>query len=178
MDLQKHMELATAVGFEMVSELDLSTISLNPELRAMCSPSGCHSYGKYWTCPPAAPELSELRELYDSYTHGIIMQTIAKREHEFDYEAYTKAGLRNKKQVAELKKRYNTEGIDSLPLSSGTCVICKKCSYPAEPCRHPDIVHKSMSASGMDVGALCKANGLKYNYGNNSICYVACFLFR
>lgn len=178
MDMQRYMDMALEVGFDTTKEMDVATIYLNPALRDMCNPEGCHSYGKYWTCPPACGDLCELKALYDQYSHGIIVQTLSVREHEFDYEAFTAAGLLHKSNVAKLKEKYNALDIDALPLSAGACILCETCAYPDAPCRHPEKVHKSMSASGMNVSELCKENGLKYYYGKDSICYVACFLFK
>ena len=63
-----------------------------------------------------------------------------------------------------------------LPLGAGTCNICKKCSYPDKPCRFPEKRVSSVEAYGMVVNEFAVKNGLKYNYGPNTMTYTSCCL--
>ena len=70
--------------------------------------------------------------------------------------------------------RAQDQGI--LPIGSGACTQCKKCTYPDEPCHFPDKMISSMEAYGMLVLEVCKANNLTYYYGSTHIAYTACIL--
>ena len=63
-----------------------------------------------------------------------------------------------------------------LPLGAGCCTRCKDCTYPAAPCRFPEKMVSSMEAYGMLVLEVCKANGLSYYYGPDTMTYTSCFL--
>ena len=65
-----------------------------------------------------------------------------------------------------------------LALGAGTCTRCKECTYPDAPCRFPDKRVSSMEACGLVVMDTCKANGLGYYYGPQSIAYTSCFLLE
>ena len=73
---------------------------------------------------------------------------------------------------------FRTEDPDCLPMGAGGCNICKKCTYPDEPCRFPDKAFTSMEAYGLFVAAECKKAGLEYNYGPNTLTYSSCILFN
>ena len=63
-----------------------------------------------------------------------------------------------------------------LPLGAGCCTRCKDCTYPDAPCRFPEKMVSSMEAYGMLVLEICKANGLSYYYGADTMTYTSCFL--
>jgi len=62
-----------------------------------------------------------------------------------------------------------------LALSTGGCLVCDECCYPA-PCVHPDIKMESLSAFGIDVGALCAGAGLPFSFSDDHVTYVALLL--
>lgn len=63
-----------------------------------------------------------------------------------------------------------------LPLSSGTCSLCRKCTYPDRPCRFPGKRLSSMEAFGLLVSDVCQKSGLPYYYGPKTITFTACIL--
>ena len=78
----------------------------------------------------------------------------------------------------EAAKLLRTIDPDCLPMGAGGCNICRKCSYPDEPCRFPDKAFTSMEAYGLYVAAECKKAGLEYNYGPNTLTYSSCILYN
>mgnify|MGYP002868895919 CR=1 FL=1 len=67
---------------------------------------------------------------------------------------------------------------DCLPLTAGSCTVCCSCTYPDRPCRFPGKMLSSMEAYGMVVVDICKANGMGYYYGPQSMAYTSCFLLE
>ena len=51
------------------------------------------------------------------------------------------------------------------------CSLCEKCTYPRAPCRHPDLMHHSMEATGMNVVKLASDAGIHYMNGVNTVTY-------
>ena len=82
----------------------------------------------------------------------------------------------HKDNFSEMYARLRQAGIPVLALGAGSCSICRKCSYPDEPCRFPEKMISSMEAYGMVVNEVCSANGLPYNYGPTRMAYTGCFL--
>ncbi|MGE4353658.1 MAG: DUF2284 domain-containing protein [Oscillospiraceae bacterium] len=178
MDIQRLIDIAKEHGFEVAAPMDVKTLKFLPEVRDMCSADRCHSYNKSWACPPACGTLEEISEKCRQFTHGMLVQTVGKREDEFDFEAIEVTNEAHKKRFNALVKTYTDMGLNINALSAGGCTLCDKCTYPDAPCRFPQYVHPSMEASGLFVSQVCKDNNVPYYYGKDSICFVSCFLFK
>ncbi|MGI6029781.1 MAG: DUF2284 domain-containing protein [Candidatus Heteroscillospira sp.] len=178
MKLEGIIAMARDAGFETVAELDVSTLQFLPEVRDMCSADRCRSFNRSWSCPPACGSLEEISARCRAYSRGILVQTVGRREDEFDFESIMRVEELHKKRFAALTDKLFKAGESVYPMGSGACTICAKCSYPDSPCRFPDRAHSSMEANGLFVSQVCKDNGVKYYYGPDSICFVACCLFK
>lgn len=169
--------MAAECGFTSSGELDPKTIVLKPEVRDMCAEGRCKGYGHNWMCPPACGSLDECADRIAEYNEGVILQTTGELEDSMDYEAMLDTSAVHKSNFAVLIEKVLKEWPDALGLASGGCSVCKKCNYP-EPCLHPDKAFSSMEGYGMVVNEVCRANGIKYYYGENTITYVACILLK
>ena len=167
-----------ACGFTNVARLDPSTIELREDVRAMCASGKCRMYGKSWSCPPACGTLEEQRARIARYREGILVQTVGQLEDSMDGEGMMEAEAQHKAHFEALHERLRKNYPDLLACSAGTCTRCKTCSYPDAPCRFPERMTSSMEAMGMLVLEVCKANGLNYYYGPNTIAYTSCFLLK
>ena len=165
--------LAQEAGFTHVAPMDPATITLKEEVRQMCA--ACGQYGKRWSCPPGCGTLEECAAKISAYHQGILVQTVGELEDEFDVEAMLETEALHKERFAALR---DLAGTAVLPLGAGCCTICKACTYPDNPCRFPEKNISSMEAYGMVVTEVCKANGMAYNYGRNTIAYTSCVLFE
>ena len=178
MDGKKLVDIAGECGFEASAVLDVSTLAFLPEVRAMCAADKCRSYGRSWSCPPACGSLEELRAKCSAYTDGVLVQTVGKREDEWDFQGIIDAEKLHKQRFEELVDRLRALDSDFIAMGAGACMICRECTYPSEPCRFPERVFPSMEACGLLVGKLCTDNGLKYYYGKDSISFTSCVLTK
>ena len=62
LNMEELSAMAAEAGFTHSALLDVSTLELRDEVRAMCSANTCRAYGKNWSCPPACGELEDLRQ--------------------------------------------------------------------------------------------------------------------
>lgn len=173
------IELAKAQGFECHGLTSAAELEVNPEVRAMCAADRCRSYGCNWMCPPACGDLSSFEEKIASHESCIVVQTVAELEDEFDFEGMMDAEKEHKRRFYALAKsiRDNAElGSSPLLLAAGTCALCPQCSYPDEPCRHPETALVSMEAAGLLVSDVCVKAGIPYNHGKGTIAYTGCLL--
>ena len=170
--------LAKEIGFENCGGLDPSTIELKEEVRQMCSGGGCTMYGKRWSCPPGCGTLDECRALLKGYTRGILVQSVAQLEDPFDAETMVETEKLHKERFDFMRKALHNQGLHALAAGAGCCTVCRECTYPAAPCRFPELKISSMEALGMLVAEVCKANALPYHYGENTIAYTSCFLLK
>jgi predicted metal-binding protein len=176
-DYPKIADLALSCGFTDVGELLVSTLKFLPEVRDMCAVDKCGRYDKSWACPPACGTLEEMTEKVASFERGIIVQTVGQLEDSFDFEGIQDAAARQADSFAKLWDALRPD-YTLFPMGSGGCARCEKCTYPDAPCRYPDSVAASMEACGLVVSQTCTDNGVKYNYGKDTIAFTACFLIK
>ena len=169
-------KMALEAGFSYVMPLVPKTIELKQDVRDMCL-NGCAQYGKRWSCPPGCGTLEECREKISHYPYGILLQTVGELEDEFDGEGMMDVQDAHKEHFEALLEMLHPNRPDILPIGTGCCTLCKTCTYPNAPCRFPDKKISSMEAFGMLVLEVCKANGMTYYHGPNTIAYTACILF-
>lgn len=180
MNLEKMQKDALAAGFTLAAPVAVETIELKDEVREMCAVNKCHAYNTNWSCPPGCGTVAECRERVAAYDCGLIVQTTAQLEDDFDFETMSDAAKQHGQHfvsfLKSLRKDYPT--LDILPLGTGECVNCEKCTYPDAPCRFPQLMSSPMEGYGMVISDVCKKNDIVYNHGRGTLTYVACYLFR
>ena len=170
--------VAHGIGFEHCGPLDPATIELKEEVREMCASGKCAMYARRWSCPPGCGTLEECRTLLTGYTHGILVQSLGELEDSFDVEAMMETEAAHKERFYAMRKQLHELGAEAMAAGAGCCTVCRECTYPDAPCRFPEQRMSSMEALGMLVTEVCKANGLAYNHGPNTIAYTSCFLLK
>lgn len=169
--------LAEEIGFAGRGIFAAEHLKFLPEVRDMCKADRCGKYGKTWTCPPACGTLEESRAQAEQYSWGIILQTTANMEDEFDGEAIEEAMETQRRRFEQYCARLREAGEDFLPMGSGGCGQCAVCTYPDAPCRFPDKAFISMEAYGLLVTDVCRIAKTPYYYGKNTVTFTACVLF-
>jgi predicted metal-binding protein len=169
---------ACDAGFTHSGALDVSTLQFLQEVRDMCSADKCNKYDKSWACPPACGTLGEMREKVAAYSKGLIVQTVGELEDSYDWDGIQDAAKKQGETFASLWKTLKKTYPNLLAMGAGGCAKCETCTYPDAPCRFPDEVAASMEACGLVVSRVCADNGVKYNYGPNTIAYTGCFLLE
>ena len=177
-DYEALKQLALDCGFTNAGDLDAGTIEVRQEVRDACAVNTCGKYEKSWACPPACGSLEECAERIHRYSRGIIFQTTKQLEDSFDFEGLMELGEEFGKSVKAFNEKVRELYPDAMVLSAGTCTLCKTCTYPDEPCRFPDKRLSSVEAYGLIVNDLCQRNGLKYNYGPNTMTYIGAALIE
>jgi len=175
---EKLEKIAKECGFTNYAELDISTLEFMQEIRDMCNAEQCRNYNKSWSCPPACEPLEEMRKKVNSYTGGILVQTVGVIEDSLDWEGMMEAGAQHKVNFGKMKELLSTEQVQLLGMGAGMCQICENCTYPDESCRFPEKMEVSMEACGLFVSKVCTDNNLQYNYGPERIAYTSCFLMK
>lgn len=176
MTMEEVLKLADEVGFSHAGPVKAEHLVFMPEVREMCAADRCQSYGKRWTCPPYCGSLEEIGERAKAYSRGILIQSTGEMEDDFDVEVMLETEELQKERFARLVDLLKEHWPDCLPMSSGTCVLCKKCTCPDAPCRFPDRAVPSMEAYGLFVSDVCEKAGLPYYYGPLTITYTSCIL--
>ena len=175
---EKYFKLAKDCNLTHYAALDISTLEFRQDVRDMCGPQYCRNYDKSWSCPPNCPPLDELHERAQTYSGGMIVQTVGELESSLDWEGIMKLEKNHKINFRKFTDELRNMFTNIMPMSAGTCTLCDKCAYPEEPCRFPEKMSPSMEACGIYVSNLCKTNGLEYNYGTGKMAFTSCVLFN
>ena len=169
---------AVAMGFSHAGYAKIETLKTMEEVRDMCAVDKCNAYDRTWTCPPGCGSVPECQERMRQYDWGLLVQTTAVLEDSMDYEGMMEGARLQKENSEKLHAILRDKYKDVLALTTASCDICGKCTYPDEPCRFPDRATAAMEGYGLLVSQVCKDNGLDYYYGNNTVTYTALFLIR
>jgi len=169
-------QAALDFGFSHAGLMEPAKLQVREEVRLMCAADRCQAFNRCWVCPPASGSLDENRRTLASYRSGLIVQTTGALEDPFDYDAMMALDAMQKDRLSEFREDLWPAYPDLIALGNGACTICDTCTYPAAPCRHPDLAVQSMEAFGLVVSDACEANGLGYYYGPNTITYTGCYL--
>ena len=105
------------------------------------------------------------------------MQSTAELADEFDYQGIMRLTEEHKRRFADFARQARLVYPDCLPLTAGTCTLCRTCTYPDRPCRYPNRRLSSMEAYGLFVSDVCTKSGLSYNYGPRTLTFTSCVLY-
>ena len=168
--------LAIEAGLTYAAPLAMDSLEFREEVRSMCAEDRCKSYGRSWSCPPAVGSVERAKERAEAYHRGIIVQTAGTLAGSFDMDGTAAIMQRHRKNFDTLVRQIRQFYPDCLPMGAGTCMLCRSCTYPGRPCRHPGRMISSMEAYGLLVSDAAVRSGLKYNYGENTMCFTSCIL--
>jgi len=204
---EKYEGDALALGFSRAVLLENYQLEAEEKFRAYCNPDECDRYGNTWVCPPGCGSVAEYRELFSAYQYALVLQTIVSGREPFhsdrhlslpnqnpsDWEpsgswdrnppggwdrvAVYRAEKEHNQKLMKLAGLLKSDGHPCLALSTGGCILCDDCSFPAGPCLKPEERMHSLSAAGVDVEKLCRKAGLDFSFGGDSIYYTACLVF-
>lgn len=175
-DLELMMQAALDQGFTHAGPMEASTLKFRPEVRQMCAADRCQMYGRTWACPPGCGSLEDMEERVKGYYRGFIVETVGQLEDDFDYETMLETEKLHNASFQRLIPVVRKIFPRAIPMAAGSCTRCEECTYPDAPCRFPELVWPSMEACGLIVSDVCRDNGMKYNHGKGTICFISCFL--
>lgn len=166
--------------FDEHSEVETSLIHIDSKVRELCKQNTCGQYGKNHMCPPAVNSLDAWREEIYAYKKALIVTKIYQTKERGGWKSWLKSMKDFQIRLLSFKKGI----IKSIPenktrlLGAGACRLCEKCTLiDNQPCLLPDKAFPSLEACGIDVMALSKNAGLKYNNGKNTITYIGAILY-
>ena len=114
--------------------------------------------------------------MYEEHEYCLLFQSVGELEDEFDVETMIETEHTHKERFFELLEKAQSEGLNPVFLTAGTCTVCKQCTYPDAPCRFPEKRFVSMEASGLVVSEACTLANIPYNHGKNTLAYTSCAL--
>ena len=99
------LTLAREVGFSQCAAVNMDALDPLEAVRDMCAADRCDRYGKSWSCPPACGTLEQTRAQIKRYSQGILVQSTAQLEDEFDYTGMTALSEVHKKRFSTFARQ-------------------------------------------------------------------------
>lgn len=109
------------------------------------------------------PELENGRNCATTTKHEL--------EDSFDIEGMTEGRAEHNRTERAIEAALKKQDEKFEICGAEGCSLCEKCTYPSSLCRHPDLMHHSMEATGMNVVKLASDAGIRYMNGVNTVTY-------
>ena len=122
---------------------------------------GCSQYKANWSCPPATPDLDEVKTIFSEYSTALLLVGNQNRN-----DFYKDSNRNRTDQVkfwigtVSLERMLFLKGYDkAIGLVSGACSLCKQCAYP-DACRFPMEKRPTVESFYIDLVGTLKNLGI------------------
>jgi len=173
----RYIEAALAAGFTEAGETGAEAAQGSEKIRAWCAPEKCGNYGKNWVCPPGCGSLEECRKTAAGYRKALVVMSRFDDVDTGDAAAMRDLAALHSRRTGIFLDRLRLDHPETYLLTTGGCDLCEACTWPDEPCRHPDKKRGSLSAFGIDVTKLCESAGVEYTFSPGTLRLISCLLY-
>ena len=158
--LRSLLEKKRNYGLKKIIPFPIEKIDVAEWVRLKCQ-FGCSQYNTNWCCPPASPDLAKVRVILQEYSQALLLIGSRQCTNFYLDNAKRRAEqVRSWNEVMSIERRLFLEGYDkAISLVSGSCALCKKCTYP-EACRFPQERRPPIEAFSIDLIGTLKNLGL------------------
>lgn len=178
-DLEKYCRYALELGADEAQVVEVSKIPVEDAVAFKCRVPRCFGYNNCAQCPPHAPKPAEIRQLLNSYRHGLLFvrrvsPELLKRDRNDKERKAAFMSILDIVGKLESAAFYDGHYL-AVGFSAGSCFssLCDPnlgCQVlKGEKCRFPLKARPSMEAVGMDVYRLIAAAGWDiYPFGRDA----------
>ena len=138
----------------------------------------CPRYNSSWSCPPAVGTVQECEARCRNFRDCFVFSTVSEVDDAANLEQTLALRMEHEeitRQVGRIfRKRYGT----CLILSTESCGICARCSWPDAPCRYPEKMFPCVESYGILVSELADGCGLEFQCGSNIVNWFSVIFFN
>lgn len=157
--------------------IEIEDIEFPERVRYICEHE-CPQYGKSWSCPPATGTVEECMEKCRTFSGGFLFTTVAEVSDMLNMPEMLSTRMEHEEITRQVRDVFRNNSNELLVLSTESCAICEKCSYPDAPCRHPEKMFPCIESYSILVTELAERYGITYLNGNNVITWFSLILYR
>jgi len=137
--MNKIIKAALEFGFTVAVEIAAEDICPSENIRALCAPDKCSSYGTNWVCPPGCGSFEKCRDIVDEYDKGVLLQIKYEDVDTSDLKVCESLSKDFGERIIQLRDTLLGEFPMLMTLATGGCRECEQCTYPNAECRKPHI---------------------------------------
>lgn len=145
--------------------IDSSELMFSENIRYICK-TECPMYAKSWACPPGVGEVEECKERCLKFKEGLMITTVTEVNDIADIEETLSTRAEHEAVTRQVRDLVAAQGCKTYVLSTEACAHCEKCSYPDEPCRHPEYMFPCVESHGIVVTDIAEKHGISFLNGN------------
>lgn len=157
--------------------IDTQHLSFTDRVRIICEQE-CERYNTTWACPPGVGTMEDCKAKCLSFANGFFFSSVAEVGDIMNLRELLDTRKAHEDITNAIGKYIEDQGRTSYILSTESCEICDKCTYPDEPCRFPDIMHPCLESHGVVVMDIVEKLGMTYSLGGNTVLWFSLVLFR
>lgn len=157
--------------------IDPKEIRFLDQVRYICQ-TECPQYGSSWSCPPAVGTVRECEERCGHFTGGFLFTTIAEVNDAGNMQETLVTRLDHERITRKIRDLFLEQCGSVQVLSTESCALCKKCTYPEAPCRHPDKMFPCVESYGILVTDLAEKYGITFMNGTNAVTWFSLILYQ
>lgn len=152
-------------------------IEFTDRVRAICKQE-CPRYGSSWSCPPAVGSVDKCKERCMEYPQALLFSSVADIADVTDIDEAVKTKRDHENMTAVIEKYMRDQSMLVYTLSSDSCCVCDKCSYPKSHCNHQEIMHPCIESHGIVVTNLAEKHLMDYYLGEHLILWFSLVFFK
>ena len=172
--LEEQLRTLPLVQYEFFETRDLV---FTPRVRVVCEME-CPRYGTSWACPPGVGTVEECRARCLAYPEGLLIVTMTEVDDIADIDATLATRGPHEDLTRQVHHMLLDQGAEVYVLSTESCALCERCTYPEAPCRRPDRMYPCVESHGILVTDLGERFGLPFQAGGNIVTWFSLLLYR
>lgn len=152
-------------------------VEFSDRVRTICKKE-CSRYGNSWSCPPAVGTVEQCKSRCLEYTDALFFSSVAEVGDIMDMQEVLKTREEHERLTAEIETYLRGQEFLCLTLSTESCDLCEKCTYPKHPCCRPEQMHPCIESHGIVVTNLAEKNCMDYFMGERYVLWYTLIFFR
>lgn len=157
--------------------LNTEDIEFNEKVREICKRE-CPRYGKSWSCPPAVGSVDKCQKLCMEYPQALLFSSVAEVPDYSNMRALLATKRDHEEMTAEIAQYLKQEAYRCYILSTDSCSICEKCTYPRKSCVHPDRMHPCIESHGILLTKSIEEQHMDYFLGEQFVLWFSLIFFK
>ncbi len=158
--------------------LNSEDIEFNDRVRMICK-NECPRYGKSWSCPPAVGSLKQCKSKCMEYPHALLFSSVAEVPDYSNMETLLKSKQEHEELTATIEEYMRNEAfLKCYTLSTDSCSICEKCTYPRKPCANPAKMHPCIESHGILLTKNIDEHDMDYFMGEQMVLWFSLIFFQ
>lgn len=174
---KKIEEFITQYPIYQYSFLSPGEVEFSERVRMICKKE-CSRYGNSWSCPPAVGTVEQCKSKCMEYPDALFFSTVAEVDDIMDMHSTLKTRKEHEELTEKIESYLREQGYGCLTLSTESCDLCEKCTYPKHPCAHPQKMHPCIESHGILVTNLAEKHCMDYYMGEKYVLWYTLIFFK